>query len=216
MATMFSPLTAAALGAAGMYFPELGRRRRALARDKAVRFATRAEDLLCAAASDLQHRSRGTVRSLVAPMDREPPADRVLAERVRAKLGRYVSHPRAIEVSANAGEVALSGAILREEHARLLAAMRSVRGVHGVTDRLVVHDTAEGVSELQGGTPRHGERLDLFQENWSPGTRLAGTAAAGSLGFIALRTRGMTGFLLGTASALLMSRCVSKAPAMQR
>ncbi len=218
MAILISPLAAAALGAAGMYFfdPDTGRRRRALVRDKAVHFTTKAQDMLCAGAVDLQQRTRGTFRALAAQVDREPPSDRVLAERVRAKLGRYVSHPRAIEVSANSGEVVLSGSILRDEHAHLLAAVRAVRGVQSVIDQLVVHDTADGVSELQGGSVRQGERLDIFQENWSPGTRLAGTAAAGSLGLIALRTGGILGLLLGTASALFMSRCVSRGPVTHR
>lgn len=50
--------------------------------------------------------------------------------------------------------------MLRHEHERLLGAVRSVRGVKDIVDQLTVYKTAEGVSELQGGKPRRGERPD--------------------------------------------------------
>jgi len=136
----------------------------------------------------------------------------VLVERVRAKIGRYVEHPGAIEVSANAGTVVLTGPVLRHEHKRLLAAVHGVRGVGDIIDQMVVYKTPEGVSALQGGRPRRGERIEVFQDNWAPGTRIAGTAAGGALALIALRSGGAPGLLLGAAAALLLARSTSNKP----
>jgi osmotically-inducible protein OsmY len=58
----------------------------------------------------------------------EEVSDEVLVDRVRAKMGRVVSHPGAIKVTAEQGRVTLSGAVLEHEHEELLQAVRSVRG----------------------------------------------------------------------------------------
>src|SRR5947208_389603 len=95
------------LGAGLMYFldPRLGRRRRALLGDKITRAFHEAGDALCVAGRDLGHRAQGLAaetRSLVAGGD---VTDTQLAQRVRSKIGRYVSHPGSIEVAVNNGRV---------------------------------------------------------------------------------------------------------------
>lgn len=183
MAPLLLPLIGAAAGSAAMYFfdPDHGRRRRVLIRDQAVKAACNVRDMLDAGARDIRNRTWGTVRHVPSMLDWRKPSDDVLVERVRAKLGRSVEHPGAIEVMASQGHMTLMGSVLRYEHEELLQAVRSVRGVKDVTDRLAVHKTAEGVSELQGGKPRQGERAELLQANWSPGTRVIGTAAGSTL-----------------------------------
>lgn len=47
-----------------------------------------------------------------------------------------------------------------------------------VDDRLDVHPSAEGISALQGGTPRSGAPIDLLQSRWAPGTRAVAGGAA--------------------------------------
>jgi hypothetical protein len=111
-----------------------------------------------------------------------------LAARVRAELGRLVSHPRAVDVSAkDDGCIVLSGPILAGEADRTLAAVASVRGVCGVEDRLERHETADGVPALQGGSPRLRARSALLRDSWSPTTKLmvclSGTALAAGVGY---------------------------------
>src|SRR5690606_41858308 len=80
-------------------------------------------------------------------------------ERVRAQLGRLVSHPGAITVTAHAGDVTLSGQILAAEHQTLLSAVRAMAGVNRVDDRLQAHESPGNIPELQGGSPSCGRRV---------------------------------------------------------
>lgn len=78
-------------------------------------------------------------------------ADRKLATRVRALIGKQVSHPGAIAVYAEKGTVTLGGPILASELAELRDAVTDLDGVNAVLDHLEAHETAEGVPELQNG-----------------------------------------------------------------
>jgi len=97
--------------------------------------------------------------------------DDVLAERVRSRLGVYVSHPHAIQVQASGGAVTLSGPILRREAQALIRHLRHVPGVHDVIDRLERHASTNRTPALQGGVAR-ARRPEILQENWAPGVRL--------------------------------------------
>lgn len=147
-----SILGAAAAGALLTFFldPDQGRRRRAIARDKLASGMSRAGEASDAMARDLQHRTRGLTAGLRRRLSREPVADDVLAERVRARIGRAVSHPGSIEVRVAQGEVTLEGPVLRSEVRRLLRAARAVPGVREVVDRLEQHESAGNVPGLQG------------------------------------------------------------------
>jgi uncharacterized membrane protein len=90
-------------------------------------------------------------------MKREEAPDEVLAERVRAKLGRVVTHPRSIEVSASGDTVTLFGPVLARQHRRALRAVSGVPGVHHIVDRL-------GVSAQPGN--------ETARQRWAPATRL--------------------------------------------
>src|SRR5690242_5809786 len=116
------------LGAAVMFLldPDKGRRRRAIARDKAVSLLGDARDIVGVATRDATHRIAGLrarARRLVSRG--EVPDDLRLIERVRARMGRLVSHPHAVQVGANNGRVTLSGPILAHEVERLLGAVRA-------------------------------------------------------------------------------------------
>lgn len=74
----------------------------------------------------------------------------MLVNRVKAELGRHAVHHRALEITAGGGRVTLRGPALAGEVDELLRAVSSVRGVTGVEDRLEVHESAAGVSSLQG------------------------------------------------------------------
>ncbi len=105
------------------------------------------------ATRDLSNRAHGMIAEMEALLHHEALTDRVLVARVRSKLGRVVSHPRAIQVTVWQGRVTLRGPILAGEVAHLLSAVASVRGVTGVDNHLDVHDRAGGISALQGGVP---------------------------------------------------------------
>src|SRR5688572_13367094 len=203
-------LVGGALGALAMYFldPHEGRRRRARARDKMVHAGKRLNQAGKVTARDTVHRAYGVVASARKLFKQEEVADDVLAERVRAELGRVVSHPHAVEVGADRGHITLSGPILSEEVRPLLRCVRHLPGVKAVSDRLTVYQGAEAqhISSLQGGHPRQGARFELLQENWSPAARLAvGTLGAGLIASSFRARPGMCA-LLGVAGSALLAR----------
>lgn len=182
--------TGAAIGAGAMYLldPGRGARRRALIRDQMVRASHKTADGLDALSRDVANRARGIVAETRGILSHESVGGRKLQERVRAELGRVVSHPHAIDVTAtDDGCVCLTGPILTEEADTAIAAIQSVHGVCAVEDRLERHATPEGVPSLQGGRTRPGRRSALLQDSWSPTTRalvcIASTALAAGLGY---------------------------------
>ena len=182
--------TGAAIGAGVMCLldPGRGARRRALVRDQVVRASHKTADGLDALSRDVANRARGVASEAWSALHHEHAGTRKLVDRVRSELGRVVSHPRAIDVTASDdGCVCLSGPILSAEADQVVAAVRSVRGVCDVEDRLERHETAEGVPSLQGGRVRPGRRSALMQESWSPTAKalvcIAGTALAAGLGY---------------------------------
>ncbi len=207
-------LIGAALGGTAMYFfdPDRGRRRRALVRDRAIKASRKTGELFEAGARDLANRASAVPHQLHGVFHHDRVADRVLAQRVRSKMGRYVSHPHAVEVSATDGSVTLRGSILAREHGPFLHAVRHVHGVREAIDRLAVYQTARGVSELQGGRERRGERLEIFQDNWSPGTRLLTGATASVLALYALRHGGVCGIAALLFGAALFTRTTANRP----
>jgi hypothetical protein len=73
---------------------------------------------------------------------------------VRTAFGRIVSHPGAVHLGVTDGVVRLDGAVLANELAALLAAVRDVEGVRAIDNRLEVRMHAGDVPGLQGaGTP---------------------------------------------------------------
>jgi BON domain len=180
-------LAGAGVGAALAYMldPQAGGRRRALVRDKMVRASRTTRDGVDAVARDMANRTRGiaaATRRRVAGGDVD---DDVLVERVRAKLGRASSHPRAIDVKADHGEVTLYGPILSNEADDLLRTVGSVRGVRSVVNELEPHDSSEGIPSLQGQGRLGGPSLDITQRNWAPATQaLVGMAALAAAGAV--------------------------------
>ncbi len=147
----------AALGATVMYLldPDKGRRRRAIARDKARSVLTHAQERAAKSARDLGHRVEGVRARARQAFERAPaPDDLVLIERVRSRIGRVVSHPHAIQIGARDGRVTLSGPILTGEVQALLDAVRSVPGVSDIDEHLDAHETPGSVPSLQGTSKR--------------------------------------------------------------
>ena len=203
-------LVGGALGAAAMYFldPQEGRRRRARTRDKLLHAGKRLNQAGKVTARDSVHRAYGVLAGARKLFRHEEVEDGVLVARVRAELGRVVSHPHAVAVAADCGHVTLSGPILVEEVRPLLRCVRHVAGVKAVSDRLTVYEGAEAqhVSSLQGGHPRHGSRFELFQDNWSPAARLAVGSFGAGLVVSSFRAQPGVSALLGITGTALLAR----------
>jgi uncharacterized membrane protein len=207
-----SVIAAAGLGALLMYLldPQQGRRRVALARDQGMRLTRVGRETADAGLRDLSHRTSGLLAQLRGALRRRaPPSDVVLVERVRAQLGRVVSHPHAVEVTASGGCVTLGGPILKSEEDALLHAVRAVRGVREVQSRLDVHERAGRLPALQGGNRRSRPHMEFMQENWAPGPRLLALGVGSALAGYAFAGRGLRANVLGLLGIGLAARAMS-------
>jgi len=208
-------LVGVALGATSAFMldPQLGRRRRALVRDKMVHGVHESREFADAASKDLRYRAQGIAARARSLRGGATP-DEILVERVRAKLGRWVSHPGAIAVTAHEGRVVLTGDILASEEEELFDVVRSVHGVAHVDNQLNAHQSAEGVSALQGGSEPDRERWELAQDNWSPGTRAITGAAGALLLLYAVSRGGLPGIGALALGAALLGRASANRPIM--
>lgn len=200
---------AAALGVAAMYMldPDKGKRRRALVGDQAYGLVADTRHALGAATRDAAHRIQGLrARARRLLTDAPVPDDLQLIERVRARMGRLVSHPHAIQVGANNGRVTLSGPILEHEVARLLDAIRMVWGVSALEDRLVVHDSPESISSLQDGTAARATPAPFVQEHWTPAARTAATLGGLVVSVCGMRQRSFVALALAGGGLALLLR----------
>lgn len=201
-----SLLGAAALGAAGMYFsdPERGRRRRALALQKVTHFGVTTAHATDVTTRDLYNRLAGLQARMGHLLRRQnrPEDDQVVAERVRAKLGRVVSHPHAIKVMACQGHVLLRGPILAREKDKLLDTVRGIAGVADIKDQLDAHKQSENIPSLQGGSGRREIRSGFMRNNWAPALRgmaVLGGSAAGAYGLVRRTPSGLALAAIGLA-----------------
>lgn len=201
----------AVAGAVLMYFldPSYGRRRRALTRDQLAHAGRKLRNMGQAASRDAAHRTLGAVAEARRWLRKETVPDPVLTERVRAVLGRAVSHPHAVHVDSAEGKVILSGPILEGEVPLLFATVKKVPGVRSIEDRLDVHKEAGNISALQGGLPRSGNRFELMQQQWSPATRVLTGFMGIGLVLAGLRERDLLGIALGAAGGGLLARSVT-------
>lgn len=139
------------IGAGLMYFfdPNMGRRRRALVNDRLTHWRRVGTSLLAKGLRDLEQRTHGFFIRAQALFETEIVPDRILAERIRSKIGRVIPNPHMIEVKAESGRVTLSGPILRHRALDLIQCVTKVRGVCIVEDNLEVHEYPDGISSLQ-------------------------------------------------------------------
>lgn len=195
----------AGLGAGLMYLldPMGGGRRRALVRDQAVHALKQGGQAARKTSRDVGNRAKGLLAETGSKLHRGEVDDRVLSDRVRSKLGRVVSHPSAIEVTAAGGHILLSGPVLASEEHRLLSAVRSVRGVKHVDNQLEIHESAENVPALQGeGRTAPG----ILLRSWAPSTRLLGATAGGALAIAGLKRRDKLGAALSAVGLGLLAK----------
>jgi hypothetical protein len=190
------------IGALGMYFldPLRGRYRRALVRDRGARWMHDAQHALSVGWRDLEHRACGWLAKRRSHLGSTPASDATLQSRVRSKLGRAVSHPRAIEVTAHQGRIRLSGHLLAGELSCVLDCVRNIPGVTEIDNALQVHDDARDQPQLQGSTGRHSAGLRI-----GPATQfLLGSAACAAATYFLAR-RVPLPMMLGAAAGIAMA-----------
>lgn len=205
---------AAGAGATLMYFldPARGARRRSLAEDRLVHAGHKLADGAGKTGRDLRNHTKGMVAAARSRLSADDADDAVIVERVRARLGRLVSHPGALDVTCEDGRVTLGGAVLTAEAERLLAGVRSVRGVREVEDHVSRHESPGNVPGLQGPGRTPGSRAELLQSNWTPAARFLTGLSGGALAFYELGTArrreplhaalGFAGLAIATRGAL--------------
>ena len=213
MKNSWAMIAGAGLGAGLMYLsdPVMGKRRRALARDKLVRARHGIDGALDVTTRDVTNRTRGLWSEIMACFSSDEVSDEVLAERVRSQLGGAVSHPSSIQVTAQQGCVTLSGPILAHEVAPLLKRIARVRGVTDVENRLQVHKEPDNVPGLQGEPVRRlsGQQLDVMQTYWSPTTRLLMGATGGTLAVYGANRRDVGGTAISLLGLTLLARALT-------
>jgi uncharacterized membrane protein/gas vesicle protein len=198
----------AAAGATAMYFldPRTGRRRRRQFHAKALSVSRGSARWMRKAGRDLGNRAAGINAAVQALLRFGAPlaSDQQIEDRVRTKLGRLVSHPVKVEVTALAGEITLRGSVARAQVHRLLRGIRSVRGVRMIHNHLRI--TEEPAGEARG----------QYEPAWTPSARVLAGATGGALTIWGLtRTGPMAagGLLLGSGLAI---RAVAKRRARSR
>jgi osmotically-inducible protein OsmY len=146
-----------ALGGAGLMYlfdPQMGRRRRALLRDQMTKLENTTSEQVDVLAETAADKARGAVAETARQFTWEDVSDETLIARVRSEMGRYVSHPKAIEVTVNDGWVTLTGNILAKEMQPFVVAVKRLPSVKGVDNQLQMHDEAGNIPDLQGGKTR--------------------------------------------------------------
>ena len=177
-AGLWAGLAGVGIGLLAMYLldRDRGARRRALIGDKFASVGRTLPNAVGATARDISNRAQGTWAEATRLFSSDEPSDQVVEARVRAMLGRVVSHPHAVHVSSRSGNVSLDGVILAQEVPELIKCVMGVRGVKTVDSKLQEYSSPEGVPSLQGGSHRE-TRSEFRQENWSPTARVAAGAA---------------------------------------
>jgi CBS domain-containing protein/osmotically-inducible protein OsmY len=178
------------IGAGLMYLldPLRGSTRRSALQKRTTGLYNSSGEALGSKSRHIKNRAAGIVASAKSLMNTsEDVTDEKLVSRIRSRIGRYVSHARAVQVTANEGNVILSGPILADEVPELLDCVNAIPGVKSVESRLEVHETAGSHPSLQGGRDVH--NYERTKAGWSPATRLIAGLAGGGLLLYGLRAR---------------------------
>jgi hypothetical protein len=192
MANPVRTIACAGLAAGAVYYfdPLLGKRRRSLLRDQWNRLTTRAvraADVVC---RDSTNRFQGLLAEMRSALLGRYADEETLAARVRSKLGRLVSHPSAVEVAVQDGNVILSGPVLASEVDRLIEGIRSMPEVPYVKSQLEVHEEAGNISALQGAGRRDNGSVQWQAQNLSPTMQAAAGVATAGIAATLLMTLG--------------------------
>ena len=192
-------------GAAAAYFahPEYGKKRRAALADGTRKLLVKAAHEGKKSLYDSQHHLAGMAAMLRTSFSHASPSDRVLEARIRSRLGREVSHPRAIHVVCDGGVAILWGLVWEKELAPLLEAVGKIPGVREVTDHLEIGTPDELPAERPDTLK---EARDQIRLNWSPSKRLLVGAGGAALALGGLQRKDPWGTMLAMIGAGLTVR----------
>lgn len=139
--------------------PDRGKARRARMRDRTAHRANALNDGLSGLSRDVSNRGRGMAMATRYRVTGRSADDAVLHDRVRAELGRLVSHPHAIQVRVDGRTVTLVGDVLADEDKLARHAIKRIPGVKNVDTQWTVHAEPGSVPTLQGkGRSRAGAK----------------------------------------------------------
>ena len=160
MNTVTRIATAFAAGATAMYFldPLVGRRRRALVRDKGVAAGHDIEHFARAKGKRAADKVQGLVAGTKAALASAPVGDEQLRERIRSRLGRMVDAPGDIQVDVTAGHVVLRGNAASDEIPDVLDRVSLMRGVESIDSHLVPSESlpSRGYSRMDHAAQANG------------------------------------------------------------
>ena len=209
MGRLSSLLWGAAIGAGLMYFldPENGNRRKALVRDRVYRLQNKGDEALDTAFNDLRMRTRGMLAKGMAMVSEQDIPDYILEERIKSRMGFFIRHPGALEVSMQDRTAVLNGDVLENEVGDLIKGVRMVRGVKDVQNHLRVHREAGNIPQLQGEGWMPGDTRGSMQ--WSPSARLFAGFGAAYLMLYGMVRGGVIGMLARLGGAALGTRALT-------
>lgn len=204
----------ATAGGLAVYFldPNRGRARRAKARDKAAHLANQTSKAAHRVSRDIANRSRGLVAEGRSSLSPSTASDEVLAERVRSKIGRLVSNPHSIEISAENGCVTLRGPVLQSELNELLLGVSAVRGVDKIDDELTAHSSAEDIPELRHMSRAMIKKSEAAAPSRSPVRRALMGALGGTLVYLSTKRSGLAARGVRLMGLGLLSRGIFDRP----
>jgi len=128
------------IGSSLMYLldPRQGTRRRAVARDKALSFASQSRVRAGKTYRHLRNKLEGIVANL---SDTLRPggvvSDRKLCDRIRSTIGRTIPHPHQVDFAVNGGNVTVRGNLKPHEAGQVVQAVERVPGVLRVDNQIV-------------------------------------------------------------------------------
>ena len=209
----FSIISTLGLGALLMYVldPQTGRRRRAQARDKLIRYGRKTAEAIDITARDLKNRTLGLAAEARNLVSKKPQSDHALTQHVRASLAPLVSHPSSIEVTVENGKATLSGPVLAAEVDPLLSHVSSIRGITAVENRLEAHPEPGNIPGLQGepAIRNSGQVPDAMQANWSPATRFIAGTFGGTVALYGARQLSVFGTAIATLGTAILTRALT-------
>lgn len=150
---LLAGLTAGVLIGAGLAYlldPQRGRTRRAMMRDRAFSAARQSRRRAERHGRRIRDQAQGAAAEARRAFTPDDADDLTINERVRAALGRVVTHVHAVQTDVYGGVLTLCGPILAHEVPEVMRTVVNVRGVRDVINELEPHPTAEGVPALQG------------------------------------------------------------------
>jgi hypothetical protein len=193
--------TGICIGAIGAYYldSDAGRGRRIKAQAKLSKLTRGSLWTLSSASHDINHRLLGFWHKLNNQPDYGPVIDEVLVSRVRSRIGRVVSHPHSIKVSAHEGVIALSGPIVANEVLPLIICASRAHGVKKVENFLEVYKDAGNIPALQGGSRLQTRKVSRYHST----PRLVGDGVV--FGLLSFMFFGLARGRLGVSTAAAAS-----------